>query len=164
VTYPLAPPSQTIPAATRARLAELFARHTRPADALLTALYIVQEDCNYLSEPVLSELADLMAMPKSLMFEVTTFYALYSTVPQGRNIVMVCQNLCCFLRGADELIEAVCAELGIRPGETTPDGKFTLRPVECLAACERAPAIQINDRLVGPVTPADVRRLLAECR
>jgi len=164
VTYPLAPVSLTIPPATRERLAKLLGEYRRKPDALLTALYLVQADCNHLSDPVLTEFAAIMEMPKSVIYEVATFYSLYQTRPQGRNIIMVCQNLCCFLRGVDELVEAFARELGIRPGETTPDGKFTLRPVECLAACERAPAIQINEKLMGPISPADVPRILAEYR
>jgi NADH-quinone oxidoreductase subunit E len=164
VTYPLAPPAKTIPPATRARLAQLLAEYRRKPDALLTALYLVQAECNHLSDEVLTELAAILEMPKSVIYEVTTFYSLYSTRPQGTNIIMVCQNLCCFLRGTDEVIMAFARELGIQPGETTPDGKFTLRPVECLAACERAPAVQINAKLMGPVAPADVPALLAEYR
>lgn len=164
MTYPLAPPSATIRPETRERLAKLLAEYRRKPDALLTALYLVQAECNHLPDSVLTELADILEMPKSEIYEVATFYSLYSTRPQGTNIIMVCQNLCCFLRGVDELIDAFAKELGIRPGETTPDGRFTLRPVECLAACERAPAVQINERLLGPVTPADVPRLLAEFR
>jgi len=164
VTYPLAPPSSTISPATRERLAKLLAEYPSKPAALLTALYLVQAECNHLSDAVLTEFADIMEMPKSVICEVTTFYALYSTKPQGRNIIMVCQNLCCFLRGSDDLMMAVARELAIKPGETTPDGRFTLRPVECLAACERAPALQINEKLMGPIDPADVPKLLAEYR
>ena len=164
MTYPLAQPSRTIPAATRARLARLLAEYRKKPDALLTALYLVQAECNHLSDEVLTEFAEIMEMPKSVIYEVATFYALYSTRPQGRNIIMVCQNLCCFLRGSDEVVMAIARELGIKPGETTADGKFTLRPVECLAACERAPAIQINDKLMGPISPADIPAILAEYR
>ena len=164
MTYPLAAPAKTISPATRARLAKLLAEYRRKPDALLTALYLVQAECNHLSDEVLTEFAAIMEMPKSVIYEVATFYALYSTKEQGRNIIMVCQNLCCFLRGTDELIMAIARELGIKPGETTPDGRFTLRPVECLAACERAPAIQINEKLMGPVSPADVPAILAEYR
>ena len=162
MTYPLAAPANTISPATRERLAKLLAEYPNKPAALLTALYLVQAECNHLSDEVLTEFAEIMEMPKSVIYEVATFYALYSTRPQGRNIIMVCQNLCCFLRGVDDLIMAFARELKIRPGETTPDGLFTLRPVECLAACERAPAIQINDRLMGPVSPADVPAILAE--
>jgi NADH-quinone oxidoreductase subunit E len=164
VTYPLAPTSLTIRPETRERLAKLLAEYRRKPDALLTALYLVQAECNHLSDPVLTELADILEMPKSEIYEVATFYSLFSTRPQGTNIIMVCQNLCCFLRGVDEVIAAFVRELGIQPGETTADGRFTLRAIECLAACERAPAIQINDRLIGPVAPADVPGLLAEYR
>ena len=164
MTYPLAPPSYTIAPATRERLAKLLAEYPNKPAALLTALYLVQAECNHLSDAVLTEFAEIMAMPKSVIYEVTTFYSLYSTKPVGCNIIMVCQNLCCFLRGTDEVIMAFARELGIKPGETTPDGKFTLKPVECLAACERAPAVQINDKLMGPITPADVPMLIAEYR
>ena len=164
MTYPVAGPSFTIAPATRERLVRLLAEYRRKPDALLTALYLVQAECNHLSDGVLTELAEILEMPKSVMYEVATFYALYAMAPQGRNVIMVCQNLCCFLRGVDELIVAFMRELGIRPGETTPDGRFTLRAVECLAACERAPAIQINEKLMGPVSPADVPRILAEYR
>ena len=164
MTYPLAPPTLTIPPATRERLAKLLGEYRRKPDALLTALYLVQAECNHLPDPILAELADILEMPKSEIYEVATFYSLFSTRPQGTNIVMVCQNLCCFLRGVDEVIAALVRELGVNPGQTTPDGKFTLRAVECLAACERAPAVQINEKLIGPVSPADVPRLLAEYR
>jgi NADH-quinone oxidoreductase subunit E len=149
-----------IPPEARQRLQELLAHHPRKPGALLPALYLVQESCNHLSEEVLSELAGILEMPKSVIFEVVTFYSLYSTAPRGRNIIMVCQNLCCYLRGSDEVVEVISATLGIKPGETTADGRFTLRAVECLAACERAPAVMINGRTFGPVDPGAVRELL----
>jgi NADH-quinone oxidoreductase subunit E len=152
--------TQSIPESTRERLRELFERFPRRPDALLTALYIVQEDCNNLAPEVLSELAEIMEMPKSIMYEVVTFYHLYSTKRRGRNIILICQNLCCYLRGSDEIYQAVYEELGIRPGETTEDGRFTLETAECLAACERAPAMMINEKTFGPVDPAQVKKIL----
>ena len=150
-----------IPAKTLARLDELFSRFPRKSDALLTALYIVQEDCdNSLSTAVLDELAAIMEMPKSIMYEVVTFYHLYSTAPRAGNVILICQNLCCYLRGSDEIYQAVYEELGIRPGETTEDGKFTLETAECLAACERAPAMMVNEQTFGPVTPQQVKEIL----
>ena len=106
---------QLIPDGTRARLTELFARFPRKPDALLTALYIVQEDCNNLAPEVLDEVAEIMEMPKSVIYEVVTFYHLYATKPRGKNIILICQNLCCYLRGSDEIYQAVFEELGIRP-------------------------------------------------
>lgn len=151
---------QLIPEGTRARLTELFARFPRKPDALLTALYIVQEDCNNLAPEVLDEVAEIMEMPKSVIYEVVTFYHLYSTKPRGKNIILICQNLCCYLRGSDEIYQAVFEELGIRPGETTEDGRFTLETAECLAACERAPALMINEKTFGPVDPEQVKGIL----
>ena len=149
-----------IPASTRTRLDDLFSRFPRKSDALLTALYTVQEDCNALTPDVLTELAAIMEMPKSIIYEVVTFYHLYSTKPRGKNIILICQNLCCYLRGSDEIYQTVFDELGIRPGETTKDGRFTLETAECLAACERAPMLMINEKTFGPVDPAQVRELL----
>jgi NADH-quinone oxidoreductase subunit E len=151
---------QVIPESTRERLRELFERFPRKPDALLTALYIVQEDCNNLASEVLDELAAVMEMPKSIMYEVVTFYHLYSTKPRGRNIILICQNLCCYLRSSDEIYQAVYEELGISPGETTEDGRFTLETAECLAACERAPAMMINEKTFGPVDPVQVKAIL----
>jgi len=151
---------QLIPESTRERLVGLFARFPRKSDALLTALYIVQEDCNNLAPEVLDELAEIMEMPKSIMYEVVTFYHLYSTKPRGKNISLICQNLCCYLRGSDEIYRAVFEELGIKPGETTGDGRFTLETAECLAACERAPAMMVNEKTFGPVTPEQVKEIL----
>lgn len=153
--------TRLIPAKTRERLDELFERFPRKPDALLTALYMVQEDCgNSLSTAVLDELAVIMEMPKSIMYEVVTFYHLYATEPRARNVILICQNLCCYLRGSDEIYKAVYEELGIRPGETTEDGRFTLETAECLAACERAPAMMVNEKTFGPVTPEQVKEIL----
>lgn len=155
--------TQLIPERTRRRLEELFERFPRKPDALLTALYIVQEDCdNRLAPEVLDELAAIMEMPKSIIYEVVTFYHLYSTKPRGKNIILICQNLCCYLQGSDEIYRAVYEELGIRPGETTGDGRFTLETAECLAACERAPAMMINEQTFGPVDAAQVKEVLGK--
>ena len=157
--------ARIIPAGTRARLDELFARFPRKPDALLTALYIVQEDCgNHLSSEVLDELAAIMEMPKSIVYEVVTFYHLYSTKPRAKNIILICQNLCCYLGGSDDIYRAVHDELGIGPGETTEDGLFTLETAECLAACERAPAMMVNEKTYGPVDGAKVREILRKYR
>ena len=139
----------------------LFERFPRKSDALLTALYTVQAGCdNHLSPEVLDELAAIMEMPKSIMYEVVTFYHLSSTKPRADNIILVCQNLCCYLRGSDEIYQAIYDEIGIRPGETTEDGRFTLETAECLAACERAPAMMVNEQTFGPVDPGKVKEIL----
>ena len=153
--------AQLISAKTRERLDRLFERFPRKPDALLTALYIVQEGCdNCLPPEVLDELAAIMEMPKSIIYEVVTFYHLYSTEPRGKNIILICQNLCCYLRGSDEIYQTVFEEIGIRPGETTEDGRFTLETAECLAACERAPAMMVNEKTFGPVNPEQVKEIL----
>jgi NADH-quinone oxidoreductase subunit E len=153
--------AQLISAKTRERLDRLFERFPRKPDALLTALFMVQEDCErHLPSEVLDELAAIMEMPKSIIYEVVTFYHLYSTEPRGKNIILICQNLCCYLRGSDEIYRAVREELGIGPGETTGDGCFTLETAECLAACERAPAMMVNEETFGPLDPDGVKEIL----
>lgn len=152
--------TRVIPDGTRERLSQLFDRFARKSDALLSALFIVQEESNHLSTEVLDELAAIMEMPKSVLYEVVTFYHLYSRKPRGRNIILVCRNLCCYLRGSDDIYRAVYEELGIGPGETTEDGRFTLETAECLAACDRSPVMMVNEQIFGPLDSDLAREIL----
>jgi NADH-quinone oxidoreductase E subunit len=146
--------------ATMARLEELFTDFPNRPAALIPALYIVQDEENHLTEENLSALADVLDMPKSAIYETATFYSLFSFDPRGRHIIRLCRSICCYLKGSDRLEEAMEKILGIREGETTPDGRFTYYLSECLAACDRAPMIQINEEIFGPIGPEDLPRIL----
>jgi NADH-quinone oxidoreductase E subunit len=91
---------------------------------------------------------------------VATFYTMYNRVPVGKYHVQICRNISCSLLGAEHLIEHVSKKLGVRPGETTPDGKFTLAKVECLGSCGTAPVMQVNDEYHENLTVESIDRIL----
>ena len=93
---------------------------------------------------------------------VATFYTMYYQQPKGKKVIKVCNSISCYLRNCDALIEHLQQRLGIKPGETTPDGKYTLMNVECLASCSTAPALQVNDEFHENVTLESADALLAE--
>ncbi len=153
--------SDTLEAIARAR-----ARYPRAQSALLPALHAAQAQVGYQPEPALADVADALGVPATEVAAVATFYSMFHTEPVGRHIIRVCTNLACQLNGADRVVDRLCDRLGIRPGQTTPDGRVTLEIAECLAACEEAPVLLADaDRLpcAAPGVVDDlVRRLHAD--
>ena len=119
--------------------------------ALKTALMAVQNEHGYLTEPLMDAVAKLLNISPVSVYEVASFYTLYDHTPVGKYKISLCTNVSCWLRGSDELMQCIEKKLGITPGQTTQDGRFTLKEVECLAACGQAPALQINGVYAGPV-------------
>ncbi len=112
--------------------------------AVMSALMIVQEEQGYLSEAMMNAVADYLSMPAIAVYEVASFYTMYEDKPIGRHLVNVCTNISCKLRGSDAIVKLLEERLAIKLGETTQDGRFTLRQVECLAACVNAPMMQVD--------------------
>jgi NADH-quinone oxidoreductase subunit E len=107
-------------------------------------LYLAQRDDNYVSPAELADIAQILDMSITDVASVVGFYTLYYDRPGGRYRIQVCTDLPCALRGAETFLQALCAEMGIAPGETTADGLFTIEEVKCLAACHRAPMFQVQ--------------------
>ncbi len=107
--------------------------------AVMAALRIAQEEHGWLSEPLMDYVAQLLEMRPIQVYEVATFYSMYDLKPIGKHKISVCTNISCMLRGSDGIVKHLEKKLGIKMGETTADGKFTLKEVECLAACGGAP-------------------------
>lgn len=129
--------------------------------ALLPALHIVQdENGGWLSPALIEGVAHYLGIPPVAAYEVATFYSMYDLQPVGRNKVNVCTSISCMLRGADELLAHMENHLAIKAGETTPDGRITLRKAECLAACGGAPAVMINRDYHENITPEKANELL----
>jgi NADH-quinone oxidoreductase subunit E len=149
---------------TVALLEDLFLDYPDRPAALLSALYVVQSEENHLSEEGLSHLADIMQMPKSVIYETVTFFTLFYRKPLGRHIIRACRNICCYLRGSDQVVARLEEVLGVKAGETTPDGLFTLELSECLGACDQAPMMMIDDRIFGPLEGRDIEGILEEYR
>ena len=137
-----------IPDATRARFDKEVAKY--PADqkqsAVMALLAIVQQEQGFVSKEAEKEVADYLGMPPIAVHEVTTFYNMYNQQPVGRYKLNVCTNLPCQLRDGANALKHLEKKLGIRMGETTPDGMFTLQQSECLGACADSPVMLVNDR------------------
>ena len=146
---------ETLEAIARAR-----ARYLRAPSALLPALHAAQAQVGYLPAPALADVADALGVPVTEVAAVATFYSMFHTEPIGRHIVRVCTNLACQLNGADRIVDRLCDRLGIRPGQTTPDGRVSLEIAECLAACEEAPVLLADADRVPRVTPDGVDDLV----
>jgi NADH-quinone oxidoreductase subunit E len=128
---------------------------------LLTALYIAQEQHGWLSSQAIERVAHRFDMTPGQVFATASFYTLFKLAPQGRYRIQVCEGLSCYLvGGAEPVIEQVSRRFKLQPGETSPDGRFTLEVVECLASCGTAPALRINDELYEHMTPEKIDELL----
>lgn len=112
--------------------------------AVMSALRIVQDEHGYLTPELMDAVADYLDMPSIAVYEVATFYSMYEQQAVGRHLVNVCTNISCKLRNSAEIVAYLEKKLGIKLGETTNDGRFTLRSVECLGACVNAPMMQVD--------------------
>ena len=134
----------------------------RQRSAVLAALHAVQhENGGYLTAELMNAVADYLKMPPIQVYEIATFYSMFETKPVGRHSISVCTNISCMLRGADDIVAHIENRLGIRTGESTPDGRFYLKQEEeCLAACCGAPMMMVDHRYHENLTPAAVDEVL----
>jgi NADH-quinone oxidoreductase subunit E len=133
----------------------------RQKSALLPVLHIAQSENNgWLSSGIMDYVASLLNIQPIEVYEVATFYSMFNLQPVGNCVIEVCQTGPCWLNGAEEILAHFENKLGIKAGETTPDGRFTLKTVECLAACGNAPVIQVGTEYHENLTPAKADELL----
>ena len=130
---------------------DIVSRYPNTRAALLPALFLAQREFGWVSVEVMDFLAERLEIPPSHVLTTATFYTMYNKQPVGRNHVQVCTTLSCAIRGGYELIEKLEERLGIRLGETSTDGNWTLSEVECLASCGTAPMLQVTDS-TGKIT------------
>ncbi|MHB1516030.1 MAG: NADH-quinone oxidoreductase subunit NuoE [Acidiferrobacteraceae bacterium] len=133
----------------------------RRASAVMAALRIAQEEHGWLSTPVMDYVAEILGMRPIQVYEIATFYSMYDVRPVGRHKISVCTNISCMLCGSDEIVRYLQGKLGIKLGETTADGRITLKEVECLAACGGAPACMVGDTYQENLTPEKIDVILA---
>jgi NADH-quinone oxidoreductase subunit E len=146
---------------------DYFPRYPTKRAALMPALWLAQDELGWLSTETLEEIAELLEMDPTDVESVASFYVMFNLRPIGRKLIEVCENPSCWVNGASQTLERICQRLGLDPhaghaGATTPDGEYTVRPTECVAACDYAPAVQVNWRYYGPVTPERVDEFLAD--
>ena len=128
---------------------------------LLAALYIAQEQQGYLTKEAIERVATRLGLRAGDVYSTASFYTLFRTKPVGRYVIQVCDGLSCYLcEGAGRVADYVGTKLNLRAGQTTPDGRFTLEMVQCLASCGTAPAMRVNDQLYENLTPATIDAIL----
>ncbi len=143
---------------------EIIGHYPQKRAALLQVLHIAQREFGYIDEEVERTVASLLEIPPVQVHEVVTFYTMYKRKPMGKYHIQVCRNLTCTLMGAESVLSYLMKKLKIRPGEVTPDGKFSLETVECLGACEMAPVMQINFDYYGNLTPEKIDEILEKLK
>jgi NADH-quinone oxidoreductase subunit E len=132
----------------------------RKQAAMLPALRLVQDMLGHLPPPALERVAEKLGVAPTAVAEVATFYSMLRLEAAGRYVIDVCTNVSCSLCGAEQIVAHLEKKLGLELGETSADGKFTLREVECLASCGTAPVLQVNEEFHERLTPARVEALL----
>ncbi len=142
------------------KINELAYTYPNRKGALLPVLYLVQKEYGFLSENILKDIAFVLNIPEVFVFSVTTFYTMFHTSKQAKNIVSVCTNITCSLLGSEHIIKTLENILEIKPGEMTKDKRFSLNLVECLGSCGTAPVMMVNEDLHENLTEAKVKEIL----
>lgn len=153
--------------AQMAKVNEIIARYPegKQKSALLPLLHLAQDSFGgWLSAETMDYVAELLQITPIEVYEVATFYSMYNTKPVGKYLFEVCQTGPCMLNGSDNIIDYIGKTLSIKPGETTTDGLFTLKTVECLGACGYAPMMQLGKHYREHLTKEKVDAIIAECR
>jgi NADH-quinone oxidoreductase subunit E len=136
----------------------------REKSALIPILHLAQDTFGgWLSTEVMGYVASLLQLKPIEVYEVASFYSMFNLSPVGKHLLEVCQTGPCMLNGSDSIVEYIYERLGIRPGETTKDGQFTLKTVECLGACGYAPMLQLGEHYKEHLTKEKIDALIESC-
>jgi NADH-quinone oxidoreductase subunit E len=138
----------------RAEIVELLPRYPHKQAVTLPALHVVQESLRCVPGQAITEIADLLELSPAQVQDTLSFYGFFrhERMPLGKHRLWVCRSLSCMLRGGEDLLVEICHKLGVKPGETTPDGKVTVEFAECLGMCEGAPCLLLDDECHGLMT------------
>jgi NADH-quinone oxidoreductase subunit E len=147
-------------AASQQQIKALLERYPTRRAVMLPALHLATREFPYIDDEVCQAVADLLQVPMVDVKGVATFYTMFPTAPQGKYLLQVCINLPCSLGGARRLLRFLESTLGISVGDTTADGRFTLRGMECLAACDQAPMMYINEDMYTHLTEEKLAEIL----
>mgnify|MGYP001294274795 CR=1 FL=1 len=136
----------------------------RSRSALIPLLFVVQRERGWIDNPGVNFLAKFLNLEVTDVWETVTFYSMFNLRPVGRHHIQICKTLSCRIMGEPDITEHICSKLGIHPGETTEDGKFTVTMVECLGSCGTAPMMQIGFDYHEDLTVEKVDTILAGCK
>lgn len=131
---------------------------------LLSFVKEVQEKHGHLSPKNIKDIASLWDVSIGEIYGLVTFYSFLSTEPMGRNVVRVCKSTSCWLKNYQSVIKIIEKQLGIKPGETTDDRKFSLQLINCIGACDHAPAMMVNGKVYSSLRPEKVKTILRKCK
>ena len=145
-----------------AKLDAVIAECTGDLSKLMHVMQVAQEIYGYLPFEVQQKIADGMKVPLEKVYGVATFYAQFALSPKGQYSISVCLGTACYVKGAQEILDELSAQLGIAPEECSADGKYSLTACRCIGACGLAPVITVNDDVYGKITAADVKGILAK--
>jgi NADH-quinone oxidoreductase subunit E len=150
----------------RAKIQAYLPRYPSKQAVTLPALHVVQDELRCVPLEAVREIANLLDLNPAEVYDTMTFYGFFRTEkdPLGTTRLWVCRGLACALRGGEEVLDTICHRLGVKPGETTADGKITVEFAECIGVCEGAPAVLIDDAGRGNVTADKIDGLLQELR
>ncbi|MCX8125759.1 MAG: NAD(P)H-dependent oxidoreductase subunit E [Dehalococcoidia bacterium] len=131
---------------------------------LLVALQLAQRELGHIPRSLMIELAATAGVPVAEVYGVASFYSFLSIRPLGRHVIRVCKSLPCHIRGAEALISSIAKTCGLKPGETSPDGRFSFQLVNCIGACDGSPAMMIDDDVYVNLTPGSLSAILEKYR
>ncbi|MCI5846915.1 MAG: NADH-quinone oxidoreductase subunit NuoE [Clostridiales bacterium] len=146
------------------KLAEVIKAHRNEKGALMPVLQQAQNIFGCVSEDVQKIIAEGLGVTLSEVYGVATFYSQFSLQPKGQYVCGVCLGTACYVKGSQAVLNKLCEELGVQPGNTTADGLFTVQATRCLGACGLAPVMMINDEVYGRLTPEQIPGILAKYR
>jgi NADH-quinone oxidoreductase subunit E len=143
---------------------DIISRYPRPRSALIPLLHLAQEQDGHLTDEAMEHIAELVDVTPAEVLGTASFYEMFKREPVGDYVITVCTNISCMRLGGEELLHHLEHRLGVKAGSTTPDGKFTLEDVECIAACTEAPCMQVNYRYFHRVQLDEVDELVDDLR
>jgi len=153
-------PGSEFSAAQIAEMEKILERYRGKPGSLIPVLEDLQGLTGYLPQSLQEWVARRLNVPRARVFGVVTFYSFFTMVPRGRHTIRVCLGTACYVRGSKRTLQELCSRLGIRPGETTQDRRFSLETVRCLGACGLAPAMVVDSDTFAQVKPADLEKIL----
>ena len=131
--------------------------------ALIPVLHKAQEIFGYLPKEIMSHVADKLGIPASKVFGVVSFYSFFTMTPRGKFNINVCLGTACFVRGSAKIQQEFEKHLGLKPGETSKDGLFSLSTIRCIGACGLAPVVMVNEKVFGRVKPEEISGIIDSC-
>ncbi len=142
------------------QIQDLISQYPQKRSALIPSLHLIQKELGYISQDTMREVAEIFGISPNEVHEVASFYTMFHRKPVGKYVIQVCTNISCTLCDAEGIMAHLTNKLGIKPGETTSDNKYTLLEVECLGSCGTSPVVQINEDYYEELTPEKLDTVL----